>query len=106
MVLDLFLASRRFVGCEDTYVADVKGAGASSVKFDEYFLRWDALMEVDSCDFDAPCRTALCKLICQEEKVWFQAQGCGEGLAALTADGMEKEFLAFRWLHFALPTGQ
>ncbi|CAE7680122.1 oleD [Symbiodinium sp. CCMP2592] len=75
----------RYYLTKDTYVADVKGAGASPVKFDEYFLRWDALME--------------------EEAGWFQAHGCGKGLAALTADGMEKEFLAFRWLHFALPTG-
>ena len=47
-----------FSGREDTYVADVKRAGASPVKFDEYFLRWDALMEVDNCDVNDSCRTS------------------------------------------------
>ncbi|CAE7353211.1 yojK [Symbiodinium natans] len=75
----------RYYLTKDTYVKDVKAAGASPVKFDDYFLRWDVLMK--------------------EEAEWLEAQGCGEGLAALTADGMALEFLQMRMLHFSLPAG-
>ena len=34
----------------------------------------------------------MCFMVCviswQEEAGWFQAQGCGEGLKSLTADGL------------------
>ena len=46
-----------------------------------------------------------CDVALQEEAEWLEAQGCGEGLAALTADGMALEFLQMRMLHFSLPAG-
>ncbi|CAE7445507.1 yojK [Symbiodinium pilosum] len=76
---------RYYLMKDDTFVKDVKAAGAFPVTFDEYLLRWDTLME--------------------EEAGWFQAQGCGEGLKSLTADGLSMKILQFQMLYFALPAG-
>ena len=38
-----FWAARYFT--QETYVKDVTAAGATPVKFDDYFTRWEELME-------------------------------------------------------------
>jgi len=75
----------RYYLSKETFVKDVEAVGATAVTFDEFFLRWDTLLE--------------------EEKDWLEAQGCGDPLAQLTAEAMEFQFLQMRMLYFALPGG-